>query len=188
MVRKLIAVGLLLMLAGCWGTLLSQGFHTVAGPMGRYDIISQQAEQAQMARYRVVEVAKFENSAPTIIKGDLVDAVQLEIVAILSRSGKLDGVVPIPSYQKGNAPAPVMVVTGTLLDITKDTLPGERVLSNANHLIARVKLLDKGSGRVLVEANLRGFVKSAVVFPQESLAKGLARATDRLLREVCGWK
>ncbi|HUW56178.1 MAG TPA: hypothetical protein VMZ92_06050 [Planctomycetota bacterium] len=187
MVKKTALVGLVLMSAGCWGTLATQAFHTVAGPMGRYEIISQSAEKAQMARYKTIEVAPFENTMPTLIKEGVAEAVQSEIVAIISRSGKVISVTPVETYQKTAAPAPTLVVTGALVDITKDTLPGERLVSNANHLIVRVKLLDKGSGRVLVDASLRGYVKSAVDLPQESLAKGVARAAERLLKEVCAW-
>lgn len=188
MARKLALVGLVLMLPGCVGTLASQTFHTVAGPLGRYDIIDQRAEKAQMARYKNVEIVMFENTIPTMLKENVVETVQMSTVAILSRSGNLSSVIPVASYHKSAVSTPTLVITGTLIDVTKDSLPGQRVISNANHLIARVKLIDKGSGTVLVEANLRGYVKSAIDLPQESLAKGLARAADRLLREVCGWE
>lgn len=81
-----------------------------------------------------------------------------------------------------------MVITGRLLDITSDKIPGQKVVMGGNHLIARVQIADKATGKVLAEANLRGIVKSAADWDEESLAEGMAKGAQKLLRDLCGWK
>ena len=188
MVRKLIAVGLLLMLTGCLGTIAVQTVHTVVGPVGQYHVIRQNASKSMLAKYRAVEVVKFENTMPVAIPDTVVAAVQTGIVAELRDYRDVTSVTAVDRYYKSVSLRPTMVMTGKLIDITSDKIPGQKLIGDANHLIARIKLLDKGTGSVLLEANLRGFVKSAVDFKLESLGKGMGRGAADLVEKVFGWK
>ncbi|KPJ54378.1 MAG: hypothetical protein AMS16_04830 [Planctomycetes bacterium DG_58] len=192
MVRKVIAVGLVLMLAGCLGTVAVQTVHTVVGPMGQFQVIRQYASKSELAKYRAIEVVKFKNTMPVAIPDTVVAAVQTGIVAELRdyKGVTLERVqvTAVDSYYRSVTLTPTMVMTGTLLDITSDEIPAEKLIGGANHLIARIQLLDKGTGAVLLEANLRGYVKSAIDFKQESLGKGMGRGAADLVEKILGWK
>ena len=195
--KKLPAVLCLLMLTGCF-TAAKQVFYTAVGPQGQYLLLKPAAATGQMNRYKAVEVVDFVNDIPSAIKVNVARAVQREIVKRLTdadakrvEEGKaryLTSVKGVLSFRRGPAATPTMVITGRLLDITSDKIPGQKVVMGGNHLIARVQIADKATGKVLAEANLRGIVKSAADWDEESLAEGMAKGAQKLLRDLCGWK
>jgi len=198
MLRKLAVLSSVLMLTGCRGTPATQAVRpatqavrpATVGPEGQYLILRQSPGAAPiwMSPYKAVEVAEFENELPGAIKVNVAQAVRRETVALLLQSKNLMSVVPVEGFRRGGTPTPTLVITGRLLDITSDKIPGEKLLGTGNQLIARVKLCDKTTGEVLVDANVRGWVKSAADFNEEHLATGVARGIKKLLAKVCEWK
>jgi ABC-type glycerol-3-phosphate transport system substrate-binding protein len=155
MVKTLLVLASVLMLTGCRGTPATQAVRTpTAGPEGQYLIVRQGpgAAPTRMTQYKAVEVAEFENELPGAIKANVVQAVRRETVSLLLQSKNLNSVVAVKSFSRGGMPTPTLVITGRLVDIASDKVPGQKLLGTGNQLIARVKLCDKMTGEVLVEA------------------------------------
>lgn len=181
--RKILAVAVVA-LAVCLGctTVAKQAYYTATGPQGSYLLI-QSPDFGALERYRVLEVASFENAVPTAVGRLLADAVQTEIVKEMSKSRYFARVAAVPSFTKGKAEAPTIVLRGTILDITIDQIPGQKLLDQ-NYLLAVVELVDKETGAVLGKANVRGVVKSVLDSGQTPLAEGMARGVKRLFKDL----
>jgi hypothetical protein len=195
--RKLPVLLCLLMLTGCF-TAAKQAYYTAVGPQGQYLMLEQHATAAEMARYQGVEVGDFVNEIPSAIKVNVAKAVQRETVRRLiemdakrmeeGKLRRLTSVRAVDRFQQGSPPVPTLFITGRLLDITSDKIPGQKIVMGGNHLIARAQVIDKATGKVLADVNLRGVVKSAADWDEESLAEGMAKGVQSLLGDLCGWK
>lgn len=187
MLRKLAVIVALMALMALTGSvtgcLAKQAVFTVAGPQGDYALNAQGADASQLQTYRAVEVARFENEIPGRIDEALVQAVQADIVKELKKCAFLSTVTPVASMRQRPVDTPTIVVTGRLLDATSDRFPGEKLIFGGNYLIARVRMLDKETGRMLVDGNVRGVVHSALDTNPESPARGIGKGTRKMVEK-----
>jgi len=181
-VRKLFLVGLIAMCVGC-ATAAKQALYTATGPQGTCLVIMTESE-APLAKYDQAEVALFTSDLPGIIDSSLVCAVQVDMVSLLKESSTFMEIKAVPTYQQGAVAQPTVVIRGHIIDITSDKIPGQKLIGGGNHLIAAVELVDKSTGKVLAKANLRGVVKSVVEVGERYLAKGMAKAAEKLCQKL----
>jgi hypothetical protein len=167
---------------GCGTTAIRQAIYTAKGPQGSFLVIS--ANVAGLSRYRALEIAHFANNLPDSVPNYLVDAVQDNAVSEMSRSGYFGSVKAVPTIAEGKSDVPTLVLRGIIIDITSDRIPGEKLISSGNHLIAVVEVVDKQTGAVLAKANVRGEVKSVVDTGETSLAEGMARGVKKLFARL----
>ena len=170
-------------LAVCVGcvTAAKQAYYTATGPQGSYLIISQTS--APLERYKALEIASFRNDVPSAVGQFLLEAVQEQAVQEMLQSRYFESVTAVPQFTQGKAEKPALVVRGTILDITSDTVPGQKLL-DSNYLLAAVELVDKESGQVLVKANVRGVVKSVAQSGETPLAQGMGRGLKKLFKDL----
>jgi len=183
--RKLLAiVALVAVIVGC-STAVKQVYYTATGPQGSYLLVSAESPSA-LSKYKVLEVAKFENALPGVIEPVLVSLVQRKTVEEMSESGYFQSVVSVPAFKKAVAKAPTLVLRGKLVDIVSDKIPGQKLISGGNYIVAAVEVVDKSTGAVLVKGNVRGEVKSVAQTGDESFAEGMAKGVRKLFKKVLG--
>jgi hypothetical protein len=168
--------------SGCGTTAIRQAIYTAKGPQGSFLVIS--ARVHDLPRYRALEVARFANNLPDSVPNYLVDAVQDDAVNEMAQSGYFESVKAVPALAEGKTGVPTLVLRGIIIDITSDRIPGEKLISSGNHLIAVVEVVDKQTGAVLAKANVRGEVKSVVDTGETSLAEGMARGVKKLFARL----
>ena len=188
--KKALVLMLVLVLPGCL-TAAKQTYYGVTGPQGEW-LLLKEAGPAAMMKYRALDVATFANDLPGIIPPEVVNAVTDDIVKEVTKldaeGGRPVAASAVGSFTRGAARVPTLVLTGTLLDITGESIPGMKIISGETHLIARFQLRDKATGEVLAEGNLRGIVKFVGDVKKVSLAEGMARGTRKMLEKMCDWK
>ena len=179
--RTLAAIIVLAVCAGCV-TAVKQAYYTATGPQGSYLIISVKSG-SDLERYKTIEVVHFGNNIPSFVGQFLVDAVQEHITQDLMTSRYFAKVTAVPEFAKGATETPTLVIRGTILDVTSDKVPGQKLL-DSNYLLASVDLVDKATGEVIVQANLRGVVKSVAESGETPLADGMGHAAKKLFKEL----
>ena len=181
--RLLVAGALLGFCLGCT-TVAKQAYYTATGPQGSVLMIMM-SSPGEFARFKSLEIARFNNDIPASVGQFLVTTVQDEAVKEMQKSRYFESVTAVPDFVKGKAAAPTLVLRGTILDVTSDKIPGQRLL-DSNYLLAVVEVLDKETGKVLAKANLRGVVKSVADSGETPLAEGMGRAVKKLFKQLTG--
>ena len=179
--RTLAAIITLAVCVGCT-TVAKQAYYTATGPQGSYLIISLKSG-ADLERYRALQVAHFGNNIPSAVGQFLVDSVQQHIAQDLMTSRYFEKVTAVPDFAKGATEKSTLVLRGTILDVTSDKVPGQKLL-DSNYLLATVDLVDKATGEILAQANLRGVVKSVADSGETPLAEGMGRAAKKLFKDL----
>lgn len=180
MAGRVAVLAALVVASGC-ATAAKQAISTIRGPQGNF-LLEEARPPSAFAAYRVVVVEPFQNRIPRHISASLVRASQAKTVEELTEAGYFDKVLG----GEGESAAGTLVIRGKLLDIKSDSIPGQRLISGANHLIAHVQLVDGASGEVLAWAVVRGVVKSVVHSEEGDLAEGLAKGVRKFVKKVVG--
>ena len=183
---KFVFVFAVMFAAGCT-TAVKQVVYAVRGPQGETLVIEAEPREV-FEKYQKVEVTSFENKIPEVIPETVTARVQSETVTEIGKKGIFTSGASAVEKEVGEATEPTLVVSGKLLDISTDEVPGQKIIGSPNHLIAQVEVKDRSSGKVLARANVRGVVKSAVDFNVTSLATGLGRGIEKLLEQLTGRK
>jgi len=181
--KALVVVAIMGFVLGCT-TAAKQAVYTATGPQGSCLLVKRVGADV-LGKYKTLEIAKFENELPGIIDTVLVNMVRDNAVAEMAGSQYFASVKGVAEFKKGG-PGGILVLRGRLTDMTSDKIPGQKLISGGNHLIARVELLDKATGKVLAYGNVRGVVKSVVETGEEPLAKGMARGIKKMFKELLG--
>ena len=177
----LVAVVTVCVVASGCTTAVKQVYYGVRGPQG-YFLLEQAEPSSTFEPYQTLVVERFENALPKNITPSLVNKVLDKTVEELTEA-ELFGRV---ERAAGEPPAGALVIRGKLLDVKSDTIPGQRVISGANHVIAHVWAVDGDSGKVLAWGVVRGEVKSVARGGEGSLGEGLAEGIEEFIEKVTG--
>lgn len=182
--RAVAAILSVVVLSACGCTTAAkQAVYTIRGPEGDF-LVEDSRPPGDFASYSSVVVEPFENDLPHNISSYLVAACQQETVSKLAKAGYFQSV----SEAIVEKPAHALLIRGKLLDITSDRVPGQRVISGGNHLIAHVQLVDAGTGDVMAWGVVRGVVKSVAQREESNLAEGLAEGVVKFIKNVAQLK
>ena len=182
--RAVAAILSVVVLSACGCTTAAkQAVYAIRGPEGDF-LVENSRAPADFASYSSVLVEPFENGLPRNISSDLVAACQQETVSTLAEGGYFQSV----GKATAERPARALLIRGKLLDIKSDRVPGQRVISGGNHLIAHVQLVDAGSGEVMAWGVVRGVVKSVAQREETDLAEGLAEGVAKFVKNVAQLK
>ena len=176
-----VLVCLAVLCGGCYATAAKEGAQVVMGPQGAFVLIESPGP-AELAKYTTVEVAPFENTLPMHISKILADAVQTETVKQLEEKGFFTNVNAVGSSRRASS-SEALLITGRLLDVTTDKIPGQKLVTSGTHLIARVHIKDS-AGKDVITANVRGLVKSFTDDEETDPARGFAKGMLELLEKT----
>ena len=176
-----VLVCLIALCGGCYATAAKQAALIAMGPQGDYVLI-ESPEPAALAKYTQIEVAPFENTLPMHISKILADAVQTETVKRLKEEGFFAQVESVNNSARASS-GDALLITGRLLDVTTDKVPGQKLVTSGTHLIARVQIKDH-SGKGVITANVRGLVKSFTDDEETDPARGFAKGVLELLEKT----
>ena len=112
----------------------------------------------------------------------LADAVQTETVKRLKQEGFFTEVTAVNSSGSASS-GDALLITGRLLDVTTDKIPGQKLVTSGTQLIARVQIKDL-SGKAVITANVRGLVKSFTDDEETDPARGFAKGVLELLEKT----
>ena len=166
---------------GCYATAAKEAAYVAMGPQGAYVLIESPGP-GELAKYTKVEVAPFENTLPMHISKALADAVQTETVKRLKEEGFFAQVEAVNSCGRASS-GDALLITGCLLDVTTDKIPGQKLVTSGTHLIARVRIKDS-TGKGVITANVRGLVKSFTDTGETDPARGFAKGVLELLEKT----
>ena len=179
--RAIVAFIALAVCVGCT-TVAKQAYYAATGPQGSYLVISSKPG-ADLEHYKALEIVRFSNNIPSAVGQFLVDSVQEHAAQDMLRSRYFEGVTAVPEFVKGKTEKPTLVLRGTVLDVTSDKVAGQKLL-DSNYLLATVDVVDKATGEILAQANVRGVVKSVAESGDTPLAEGMGRGIKKLFKEL----
>jgi hypothetical protein len=168
---------------------IKEGLYTLKGSSGKTLLIKGDEELmgSLASRYGSFTVEPFDNEVGEICPPEFLSALSEQLNKRLqyppkSFSDRLKGKDSEEMGPLFTGPANrTLRVTGRVIQYEQQEIL-DKAASPMDEAICRVKFIDGDSGQVLAEANCTGRAKSSIRTGPEELAKGVAKAVQKLLK------
>jgi hypothetical protein len=159
-------IGSLLFLPGCMGRLIGEGAETALGPKGDYweqKSVASRKDHKSLLKYQQFELGSVKNEIGRLLPPEFIGMFRKEFSDQLDKSN-------LPNTGRGKT----LLVDVSIVHYEKADMT-DNVFGPLEQVVARVKLVDKDSGKVLAVGNAIGRTGKTVGMGVDNKAEGLAK-------------